>query len=380
MNMDDIIRQMQKRDEMMRRIADGPLGDARRLEGIIERASATSRAIELAQANSIATFMSRMATPQFALALEKTARQASEIMERLRAPDVTAAMERAAAAHQAITVTLERAAAAQEAMGPRLAAMALQIDATMKALPTIDFARLGSAIAVAEPQRVRLGLMTEQLVVRHTQFVEALAVPSSVLQTLPERLQQLPTQDLFVHTETIRSVTPHKPSEPKVEETGVAIRIEIATTTSVFLESTLPALYAPFLDQYRGARARGTDRGPDAWTQGGASLRKLLKGVLHRAAPNDVVLPWAQTKKMKLDRVGRPTRATKVAWLCEPVANDDYRAFVRSELDAALAIIDLLDASQHLDQFPEFQEKYGWILLRVEMAVRQILELWKLRN
>jgi hypothetical protein len=217
-------------------------------------------------------------------------------------------------------------------------------------------------------------------VVRHTEYVEALALPESTLHRLPEAMQQLPTQDVFVHTGAVRSLSPHEPAEPDVDKTGVAIRVEVSAATSVFLEATLPVLYAPFREQYRGAKARSMDRGPDAWTQGGASLRKLLKGVLHRAAPNELVLPWAHANHMELDRNRRPTRATKVAWLCEPVANDAYRAFVRTELDATLAVIELLDASQHLDEFPDFQDKYDWVLLRVEMAVRQILELWKLRQ
>ena len=44
-------------------------------------------------------------------------------------------------------------------------------------------------------------------------------------------------------------------------------------------------------------------------------MRKLLKGVLHSVAPDDVVLPWAMKHKKELDRVGRPTRATKIDWL-----------------------------------------------------------------
>lgn len=377
MSIDDFIRQLREREEAMRRIAEGPLADAKAFESILERASATERAIESAQMNSASSIISRMATPEFMLALEKSARQASVMMERLRAPEIIDAIERANAAQAAIAETIARAAAVRQTM---MSGMALQIDTTLKSLPTIDFTRIGWAIGIAETQRARLGLVTGRLVVRHTHFIEALSAPDSELRQLPDTLQQLPTQDLFVHTGALRSITPHQPADPKVEETSLAIRVEVSTTTSVFLESTLPTLHGPFLEQYRGAKARGLDRGPDAWTQGGASLRKLLKGVLHRAAPNDLVLPWASAKKLPLDRNGLPTRATKVAWLCEPVNNDAYRAVVRTELDATLALIELLDASQHLDEFPEFEDKFSWVVLRVEMAVRHILELWKLRQ
>ena len=60
-------------------------------------------------------------------------------------------------------------------------------------------------------------------------------------------------------------------------------------------------------------------------------MRKLLKGVLHFAAPTDVVLPWATKNNKELDRHGRPTRATKIEWLCHFIPNDAYRAYVRSD-------------------------------------------------
>jgi hypothetical protein len=379
MIMDDMIRQMRERDEMMRRLAEGPLGDPRTRELILGGANEAARALQIMDRNSVAAVMSRLATPEFAQALEMAARQASEVMERLRSPEMLEAIERANATRRALTEFAQQALTAHESMARQLGAMALQIDTTLKALPTIDFERIGSLVALAETPRARLGMSTQRLVVRHTEYVEALALPESTLYRLPESMQQLPTQDVFVHTGAVRSLSPHEPVEPEVEKAGVDIRVEVSATTSVFLEATIPVFHAPFLEQYRGAKARSVDRGPDAWTQGGASLRKLLKGVLHRAAPNELVLPWAQANKMELDRNGRPTRATKVAWLCEPVANNAYRAFVRTELDATLAVIELLDASQHLDEFPDFQDKYDWVLLRVEMAVRQILELWKLR-
>jgi hypothetical protein len=102
--------------------------------------------------------------------------------------------------------------------------------------------------------------------------------------------------------------------------------------------------------------------------------------VVHRAAPNELVLPWTQGDKKKLDDHGRPSRATKIAWLCEPVADEDYRKFVRAELDSTLALIDIVDVAQHVDRFPDFEDKYNWVLLRVEVALRLILELWLLRK
>ena len=113
---------------------------------------------------------------------------------------------------------------------------------------------------------------------------------------------------------------------------------------------------------------------------GRASMRKLLKGVLHNAAPNELVLPWAAQQGKSLDSNGRPTRSTKVDWLCEFVPSDQYRAVVKMQLMAALAVIGLLDTSQHEDESQEFEEQYEDIILRAEVAIRQILTIWKVRR
>ena len=70
--------------------------------------------------------------------------------------------------------------------------------------------------------------------------------------------------------------------------------------------------------------------------------------------------------------------ATKIEWLSRHSSeNDAYRAYVRTELESALALIKLVDTAQHVDEFPEFEDQYEWIMLRAKFAVRLILALWK---
>jgi len=105
-----------------------------------------------------------------------------------------------------------------------------------------------------------------------------------------------------------------------------------------------------------------------------------VKGVLHTAAPDAEVLPWATANKKEIDRFGHPTRATKVEWLCNFIPNEAYRGCVRTELNSALSLIGLLDASQHVDEFPEFEAVFDWAFLRVEYAIFHILTIWKARR
>ena len=92
------------------------------------------------------------------------------------------------------------------------------------------------------------------------------------------------------------------------------------------------------------------------------------------------MVPWAKQNNKELDRNGRPTRASKIEWLCSFIPNDTYRAYVRTEPNSAFALIDLLDTAQHVDEFPEFEQQYDWTVVRVEVAIRQILTIWKARQ
>ena len=68
----------------------------------------------------------------------------------------------------------------------------------------------------------------------------------------------------------------------------------------------------------------------------------------------------------------------KSTGLCRFSENDTYRAYVQTELKSALALIELMDTAQHVDEFSEFEGQYDWIMLRAKVAVCYMLRLWEL--
>jgi hypothetical protein len=264
------------------------------------------------------------------------------------------------------------------ALGEQLRSMSACIDATRFAAVTIEWDRVGGLLSTSDAARNAVAQLTDRLSLRHGELLASLKISEGLLASVPAFVSELPTLDVFVHTGAVRSVTPHEVFEEQEEQTSMSLRVEIATETGQFLEATLHQLKPAFLEQYRGSKMRASDRGPDWWTQGSSSMRKLIKGVLHTAAPNERVLPWAKQNNKPVDRNGRPTRATKIEWLSQFIPNDAYRAFVREELNSALALIDLIDTAQHVDEFPEFEQQYDWTFLRAEVAIRHILTIWKM--
>lgn len=372
---DDFLRRLREQEEMIRRLSDGPLRFLRENEAAIERAAEYARSLDTS------------ALAARALETERTLLRASDFAEmtnaalvRLAQPESVAAMERYASRHREMQDALERLALPYKTLDEQVRTMSAALEATHLAAASIDWSRVGALWSAAEREKELLARFTDRLVLRHADLIAFLETAEGQLASVPQFVSELPTLGLFVHTRAVRSITPHEALEPDKETQSLSLLVDITTETVLVLETTLPELNPAFLEQYRGAKARSADRGPDWWTQGGSSMRKLLKGVLHTAAPNDLVLPWAKHNKKELDRNGRPTRATKVEWLCQFIENDDYRAYVRTELNSALALIDLLDATQHVDDFPEFEHQYEWIILRVEVAIRHILTIWKARR
>ena len=146
------------------------------------------------------------------------------------------------------------------------------------------------------------------------------------------------------------------------------------------LEYMLHALNPAFAAQFRAWILRSEERGPDWLTQAAASLRKLMLGVLHTAAPNDLVLQWVTDPSTQLDRCGRPTRRTKVDWLCGSIRDERYRKFVRMELDSALAILDMLNRAIHVNEYPELEESFTAVSARVRFVIRHIVTLGQQRR
>ena len=371
--MDDFIQRIRDQQEMIQRLLEGPARYIRENEAAIAHVRESVRGIDTSTLDAAFASVHAAGLSERMTALAEAGQTA---VARLATPEIVTAMDRHVREQAAMRETVERITLPHKAWAGQIASMSSCIDAAQFTLATIDLERIGALTAATDAQRDTLATLTDHLLVYHSAFVNSLTPPAEELTAFPPAIVELPTLDVFVHTTAVRSITPHEPLEEDDGLRADPLRLTIVNETVAFLEETLPALKPAFLVQYRGMRARAADRSPDSWTQGSASMRKLLKGVLHTAAPNDVVLPWAKDNNKKLDRNGRPTRATKVEWLCQFIPNDAYRAFVRTELKSALMLIELLDTAQHVDEFPEFEDQFTWVMLRAEVAIRHMLALW----
>jgi hypothetical protein len=376
-NNDDWLRRLREQQEMFRRLAEGPLQYLRENESAIARMQEMVNGIDRSALQRAAqSFDVTRNMPD----LVRVSQLTSEAFRTFTVPESIREMQRFADQHRQMVADAERAMLPPRSVVDQVQSMAAYIGATRLAAETLQHDRIGQLILAAQRDRDMLARVSDTLALRHADLLASLNAADGRLASVPTFVSEVPTVDLFVHTEAVRIVTPHDVREPGQETRIVSLRLQIVDPTTAYLEVTLPELNPPFLEQYHGAKAIAAERGPDWWTQGAASLRKLMKGVLHTAARDEDVLPWARENKKELDQHGHPTRATKIDWLCGFISNEAYRAFVQTELHSALALIGLFDSAVHVDQFPEFEAQYDYAVLRVEVAIYHILTIWKARR
>jgi hypothetical protein len=366
---------LREQQEIVRRLAEGPLRYIHENQPAIARMQALARSLDNSAVLRVAEAFNAVNLAHASAIAELT----SGAFKSFVLPDSVIEMQRYAEV-DSIYKALEEAAIPYRRISEQVESMSRYLDATRFITHTTKHDRIGELISAAERERDVVARVSERLLLRHAELIASLSLPEGRLLSVPPFASELPTIDIFIHSEALRVITPHEPLAPEQERQTASLRLEVESETLAFLEIALPELNPPFLSQYRGAKACAAGRAPDWWTHGSASLRKLLKGVLHTAATNEEVLPWAKQNHKELDRNDRPTRATKVEWLCSFISNDAYRAYVRTELNSALALIDLLDTAQHTDEFPEFEQQYDWTFMRAEFAIRHILTIWKARR
>lgn len=376
--MDDWYRRLREQIEMYNRVADGPLRVWREHHAEMQSAiDQARRLVEPFNSGGQAALL-RTSVADIAATLDLT----SGVLGNFAIHDSIAEMQRVYRDQQAAIENARSTLLLQPGdFGAEIASASSYITMAHTAFRSVEMARVGELIGVEIARRDRVTLLTERLTLRHADLVASLSLPEGRLATVPPFVSELPAIDMFVHGGAIRTITPHEDyEEPADERRFVTARVEISGTTVEFLEVTLEELKPAFRTQYRGAKARARERREDWWAQWGSSMRRLFKGVFHTVAHDDLVLPWAKQNNKPLDSNGHPTRATKIEWLCLGLQNAKYRDYVRTEISSALALIGLLDSTQHVDEFPEIEEMFEWTELRAEFALRQILTIWKNRN
>jgi methionyl-tRNA formyltransferase len=156
------------------------------------------------------------------------------------------------------------------------------------------------------------------------------------------------------------------------------------------LEALLPARWPELLTPYLGAREARLSKNPDRARHFSSSWRALIDTFLRSAAPDELVLKWAEQsdllddKELFYTKEGKLhlTRRSRVLYIHRNVAFGPYAKFLATDLRLLREQIDLLGAADHVAD-PGFTDELLfasearceyllWRFLTVEAAIEPL--------
>ncbi|MDE3157084.1 MAG: hypothetical protein KGN76_18455 [Acidobacteriota bacterium] len=234
---------------------------------------------------------------------------------------------------------------------------------------TVRWESLGDRIGVVNPEALQLESF--RLNTAYARYAEATALAPEPVIDAPF-MAKVPALAVYSHARVVRAITTHTGDEPVVE-----IWSEVREETTSIIETTLPRIRPALLVSWRAGLATVRRRESDWVRQASSSLRYVLIETLDAIAPRDRVLAGGPDKKY-LSSKGEPTRAAQVRWLCRSLKNKDYRDMMVSELDSAIETIDAMNTAVHREDYPEIEEAFDRMCVRAEIALRDLLEIFKM--
>jgi hypothetical protein len=267
-----------------------------------------------------------------------------------------------------------------EDVGDHIARMLETTKLAESAIGSMEWVRLGSLAHITDTRRLQLQALTDTLGTSYSDIIAGAADPNGMFAALPPFVTRTPPENLFVHSNAVRSISEHAEYDEQEQQEVGEERRTILDGADEFLLVTLPKLKKPLVGVYEGALSAIERKGADWPRHAADSLRQLLQSVLHNAATDEDVTPWAKEHHGEFDAAGHPTRRTKVKWLCQQIPSKGYRKFVQADIESALDLIGVCDEVVHLDAAPWFEESFEWALARMKVAIKHILEIWTSRN
>ena len=76
------------------------------------------------------------------------------------------------------------------------------------------------------------------------------------------------------------------------------------------------------------------------------SIRELYTHLIYNLAPDEDIKKWTSDKG-NYDDKGRPTRRARLLFICRNINNKPFNSFVKKDVDATLAFIDIFQKGTH---------------------------------
>ena len=200
---------------------------------------------------------------------------------------------------------------------------------------------LGSAISAAASLQDSLRLNLDRFTATYRQLVDFTDHQPSIIEVLEPDIIQYPSHEVFREAELLEQITVPEDEQEVLDEYE-----DIAIPEERTLEDRLGEINSDFPNLLQGAHAALNTDNPDRARHVTVSLRELIGHVLHHFAPENKIRGWKTDPNYYHN--DRPTRRSRLLYICREIDFDDLSEFVNADVKSALTLIDALHAEAHV--------------------------------
>ena len=157
------------------------------------------------------------------------------------------------------------------------------------------------------------------------------------------------------------------------KEIQLFAEVELETPSFVdLLQQVEPELVRPYIGANQALNSNNADRARQMLI----SIRELCNHVLRRLAPDDLVSAWIVCNKMKKEAFheGRPTRQSKISYICREIDNEPLCEFLTHDTKAFVKLIKLFNQVHKLE-LGLTDEQLRAIFHRTESGLKYLLQI-----
>ena len=148
---------------------------------------------------------------------------------------------------------------------------------------------------------------------------------------------------------------------------------EVAPEGLPTVDDELASFDGRLLTLINGARQSLRSDNPDRARHVTTSLRELFTQILHGLAPDDEIRAWTNEASHFHDN--RPTRRSRLLYICRKFSCDPLTKFVEDDVRAALTLVDSLNAGTHVVESKLTAFQLEAIVYRMESLALFLLKI-----
>lgn len=238
-----------------------------------------------------------------------------------------------------------------------------------KSLYAVTTENLGSRIALATEPKNYLTSSFLGLSDSYSTLLKSFeSNPLSYTQISPS-ISRIAPLEYFSTANLLEAISVEEDTTPEEE----LLKNEIQYENEILLSSHLPRIDAGLYKMWKGAIEAYNSNNSDKVRHFSTSIRELYTHLLHILAPDEAIKKW--TSDPTYYHEGRPTRKARLLFICRNINNDPFNTFVKKDVDATIAFIDIFQKGTH-DIDPVFSPNHlVTIKSKAENTLKFLLEI-----